>query len=233
MDELSQAMNLLEQAIADMRNMPTFQPQTDFTETDEDHTVEVTVDAEGKIANIRVFNGWEDRIEASMLADRINMTLGRANLRKMGVDPDFEGPDGTEAPELIDLNQTPPQAEVTAEDRKAAQEMSEQSYAEFLQRVENTKRNRAEVMEDIQRKFDELDAVLAGAATPSEDQRYFSDNQMVSIESDGVSMGNVEIKDSWLNSPRSGLTVTQCLNEALQQVPQSGVNPSDFMNILK
>lgn len=234
MDELDQALAQIAEAMAVVRDLPTLSPQTNFTEIDEDRTVEVVVDEDGKVTSIKVLQNWEDRISADMLADRINMTLGKAELRIVGVNPDGDDSatqiDPAEV-ELIDPR-TPQDIVITQEDRHAAEEQADRSYDAFMARVEQTSKNREAVWEDIQRKFDELDEVLAEDEAPV-DERYFSENRMVSIAGNGSMLGNVEITESWLASPRSALTITQALSEALAQVPQDGIRPNDLLGIFK
>lgn len=233
MDQLEQAMANLEQTMAQLRSFPVLVPQTDFTEIDDDRTVQVEVNQAGTISAIKVLNGWEDRIETHQLPDRINQTLARATVRTMGIDPDD---DFSNLPGLTD--ELPAidgavQVEVTEEDREAAAAFAEQRYAEFTGMVEYTSNHQEEILEDIQRRFDELDQVLANSPTRTEPKRYYSENRMVSLSGDGGGVGDVQISESWLSGSRSGLTITKCLTEALEQAPQSSSSFADVMNAFK
>lgn len=233
MDQLEQAMANLEQTMAQLRSFPVLQPQTDFSEIDDQRSVEVIVDEAGNISAIKVLNGWEDRIPTEELTGRINQILARAMVRAMGIDPDD---DYADLPDLSD-EQLPTLDEATsvtvsADDKAAAAAFVDERYAEFVEMVEYTKNHQEEILEDIQRRFDELDSVLTESPM-TEKKRYYSENRMVSLTSDGAGIGDVQISESWLKGSRSGLTITQCLTEALQQAPQASASFAEVMNLFK
>lgn len=219
MTELAAVMQQLEEAIASVRGINgVLQPPTEqFTETDEDRIVTVSVDADGNFTQIKVASGWEDRLEPEMLQSRINEVIVRAVVHRLGLNPDMTQDEADALVEQIGLP-----SQVQQKDRDMAEQMVFEQSRDFEQLVEQVGADSGRALEELYKNLDRLDAALSSQDTPTQEQRYYSKNRMVSVLSNGQDIREVSFKENWLDIPRSGTTITICFNEILEQLPQTG-----------
>lgn len=191
---------------------------TESTATDDSGRVKVTLHPDRTLAQVVIAPDWETEIESSALAAVILEVAGRAQQVTM-----VEG----DAPAAaVDVD--PEEIEAARDEllRGATAELMEPISAAELQRQ----------IDDLPAMLDRLNAQLDVAIEktarlgetdlPTEDaveddemagETVTSKNGMVSVRVLQGHLGDVRIKESWLQG-RSGIAVSQCFEEIMQRI---------------
>ncbi len=214
----SSLMAELEQTIADLNAITAAftMPEAEVTETDRRGVATATVSPHLAVTRISVQPTWEHTVTAAELPAALDDAIGRATMRAMGLDPD-----GEESPDSLSGA-----APITGAVRAEAHRTVQQTEQRLLDQAATQGRDPRATEDHIDRLVAQMEAAISAAERAQaegplqdEPERLYSDNHMVSMASNGVSLMGTEINQNWLRG-KSGTAVTQCLSEILDQAPR-------------
>ena len=191
---------------------------TSVAATDDSGRVRVTLHPDRTLARVQVAADWENEIEGSALAATI---LEVAAMAQTGAPVDGDG--------AGDAAAVDPQDVEAARDallrEKGAELMAPVGAAELQQQIDDLpallERLDAQLDDAIEKTARLRDDDLPRADAVDEEQAQGevveSENRMVSIRVIAGHLGDVRIKESWLEG-RSGIAVTQCFDQIMHRI---------------